>query len=146
QILIIQTHEDKLEIPQEVYSSDENNFFNTYESEDNLDKVKSYHIDGIQTDDEKLFLNPWKDVYSPAIYLTTIKEISTSSNSNKPELSPTEIVNRLVNVEILNNEQQIEAIHILEKFCGLFTSGLDELGQYQEIQHKINTGNAKPIK
>ncbi|CAG8522101.1 6330_t:CDS:2 [Racocetra persica] len=58
EISIIQTHEDKLEIPQEAYSSDENDFFNTYESEDDLEKVVSYHMDAAQTDDKELYLNP----------------------------------------------------------------------------------------
>ncbi|CAG8790773.1 23931_t:CDS:2, partial [Racocetra persica] len=73
--------------------------------------------DGAQTDDKELYLNLWEDVYSSAIYLIMIEEISTSSNSNEPELFSTKIINRL-----------------------------DKLGQYQEIQHEIDTGNARPIK
>ncbi|CAG8724341.1 31754_t:CDS:2, partial [Racocetra persica] len=44
-ISIIQIYEDKLEISQEAYNSDEDNFFNTYESETNLDEIESYYID-----------------------------------------------------------------------------------------------------
>ncbi|CAG8821111.1 31751_t:CDS:2, partial [Racocetra persica] len=88
EISIIQTRDDKLELPQETYSSDEDDFFDIYEEKD-LEEVKSYHTDDTQTEDEE--------------------------------------------IETLDEKQQAEALRILQESRGLFASGLDELGQYQEI-------------
>ncbi|CAG8770256.1 3044_t:CDS:1, partial [Racocetra persica] len=81
----------------------------------------------MQTDDEELFLNPWEDVYSPAIYLITIEEISTPEINQNPKLTPAKIVNKLVKVKALNEEQQTEVLLILKKFGNIFTTGLDQL-------------------
>ncbi|CAG8773199.1 21153_t:CDS:2, partial [Racocetra persica] len=94
-ISILQTREDKLEISQETYSSNKDDFFNTYKSEDDLEKVESYYMDRGQTDDKKLYLNPWENVYSPAIYLTAIKEISTPNINKKPKPTFAKIINEL---------------------------------------------------
>ncbi|CAG8799070.1 20130_t:CDS:1, partial [Racocetra persica] len=104
EIPIIQTCEDKLEIPQEAYSSNKDDFFNTYESEDDLEEVESYHTDDISTDNEELFLNPWEDVYSPAIYLTAIEEIFTLEATKKPESTPVDFISELVKVKTLNEK------------------------------------------
>ncbi|CAG8790826.1 334_t:CDS:2, partial [Racocetra persica] len=62
------------------------------------------------------------------------------------QVTPAEIICKLVQVKTLEKKQQTEALHILNKFSGLFAFRLDELGQYQEIQYKIDTGNTRPIK
>ncbi|CAG8796897.1 1960_t:CDS:2, partial [Racocetra persica] len=107
EIPIIQTHEDKLEIPQKAYSSDEDDFFTTYESEDDLDEVESYHTDDASTDNEEF---------------------------------------ELVKVKTLNEKQQTEALCILKKFGGLFSSELEnEFSTPNFSQKAADMGNINGI-
>ncbi|CAG8572421.1 3130_t:CDS:2 [Cetraspora pellucida] len=71
-----QAREDKIGLPQD-YGSDEDNFFDNYEEED-IEEVESYHTDDTLSEGEELYTNSWEDVYSLAIYLTTLEEIPTS--------------------------------------------------------------------
>ncbi|CAG8667167.1 10745_t:CDS:2 [Acaulospora morrowiae] len=54
-------------------------YFDIYEEED-LDEVESYLTD----DQEDLYTNPWIDEHSPAAYLTTIEEVPTPEETERP--------------------------------------------------------------
>ncbi|CAG8718315.1 12787_t:CDS:2, partial [Cetraspora pellucida] len=115
-----------MEEPQETYSSDEDDFFNTYEDEE-IEKVESYHTDRTSSKEEKLYTNPWAGVYSPAIYLTSIEEVPTQDEEEEAELTPTGKIKKLVEEETLDNQQRNDAILSLKEFEDLFTTNLTEI-------------------
>ncbi|CAG8740566.1 10452_t:CDS:2, partial [Acaulospora morrowiae] len=140
---IYQEKEAKLEEPEEEKKEDyeEDDYFDTYEEED-LDEVESYLTDN----QEDLYTNPWIDEQSPAAYLTTIEEVPTLEETKRP-IQPLEgVIEELVNNKVINDDQRKQAIHLLEENKEAFTDGLDQLGQTDEVQHEIDTGEAKPIK
>ncbi|CAG8811680.1 28645_t:CDS:1, partial [Racocetra persica] len=127
--------EDQPEMPSE-FSNEENNFDNYEEKE--TEEVESYCTDR-SNDDEELYINPWKDEYSPAIYLTSIEKISTTRKEENPDTTPENNINALVQVETLDEEQKEKATYLLRRFSDLFTTGLDQLDQTIEVQYKIDT-------
>ncbi|CAG8541833.1 14535_t:CDS:2 [Cetraspora pellucida] len=67
-------------------NEDNGGFFNKYKDE-KIEEVESYHTDEAMADEKDLFTNLWRNKYSSAIYLTTIKEFPTAKRSNKPKLT-----------------------------------------------------------
>ncbi|CAG8649204.1 13979_t:CDS:2 [Cetraspora pellucida] len=121
---------------------DNGNFFDKYKDE-KMEEVESYHTDEAMIDKEDLFTNLWRNEYSSTIYLTIIKEFLTTKGPDKPEPTPEETIQALVQTNILNRKQKEEALLILKCHSKLFSTGLDKLGYKAEVQHKINIENAK---
>ncbi|CAG8719930.1 10580_t:CDS:2, partial [Racocetra persica] len=131
-----QAKENQLEMPPE-FGNEENDFFDNYEKE-KTEEVESYCTNG-SNDDEELYINSWKDEYSLAIYLISIEEIPTTRKEENPDTTPKNNINTLVQIETLDKEQKEKATYLLRRFSDLFATGLDQLGQTIEVQHKIDT-------
>src|SRR5260363_424058 len=140
EIPVYQSNEDKLE-PLQSKIDDNEDFFNNYEEERDIEEVESYYTDKLV----KLHTTLDEDC-SPVIYLTAVEELPTPEENVQPELTCEEKINQLVKVEALTQEQKREATCLLNKFKGLFATSLSQLGQYHNVQHEIDTGDARPIK
>src|SRR5260364_225097 len=140
EIPVYQSKEDILEPPQSEIDNNED-FFNNYEEERDIEEIESYYTDK----SVKLHITLDGDC-SPAIYLTAVEELPTPEENVQPKLTCEEKTNQLVKVEALTQEQKRKATCLLNKFKGLFATGLSQLGQYHNVLHEIDTGDAKPIK
>ena len=88
---------------------------------------------------------------SETVKVNQIKQSSRESK-NKDERNKTEIPSQLQSLfdkstKYLNEEQQIKVISLLKQFENVFAKDDFDLGLFSEnIKHKIDTGNSKPIK
>ncbi|CAG8688177.1 489_t:CDS:2, partial [Cetraspora pellucida] len=117
-----------------------NNFFDYYKEEKDLDEIENYYTDKAKVDE--IILESYKNIDNPAIYLTNIEEIPTPDDHPHPESTLKNEIEQLIQTDTLNQEQKKEAILILKKYSRLFTTRLDQLEYTADIQHKINTKEA----
>ncbi|CAG8592867.1 28848_t:CDS:2, partial [Racocetra persica] len=100
-------------------------------------------IDRLEIDE--LFYNPWEESASPALYLTDIEEMPTKEEK-ETELTVEKQIEKFLQNETLTKEEKEKAAAFFQQERNLFTSDMQGLGETTVITHRIETGEAKPIK
>lgn len=113
-----------------------------YESEE-LEEKEGYYTE--ERSDEELYENPWENMQSPAIYMTTLEEIPTRDEDRDEQRNDVEAPKQNIDIRLTKEEQE-EATTFFEKEKDLFARDITELTQTDVIHHAIDTGDAKPIK
>ncbi|CAG8651140.1 7539_t:CDS:2 [Dentiscutata erythropus] len=94
--------------------------------------------------DSELYINPWQDAQSPAVYLSHVEELPTASLDEEKSIE--EKIEKMEVSKKLNDEQQKEAKDLIKKEKGIFARNVEELGRTERTNHVINTSDAAPIK
>ncbi|CAG8612773.1 1322_t:CDS:2, partial [Acaulospora morrowiae] len=102
--------------------SAETDLFDEFEyEEEKVDKRDGYYTSDVLSDEE-LYENPWKEMESPAIYLTNVEEIPTLEGEKEPELTSKKQIESLIekNTELgeEDKETQPEMVQVVTQPLG----------------------------